>query len=74
MKKTCNKCKAVLDGIMIFHPDTCLSCVIDIHMKEYQNRIKKQICKCVIPYVCVVIQKYSLASLLRSTRKYNQKR
>ena len=41
MKKTCNKCKAVLDGIMIFHPDTCLSCVIDIHMKEYQNRIKK---------------------------------
>ena len=26
---------------MIFHPDTCLSCVTDIHIKEYQNRIKK---------------------------------
>jgi len=41
MKRTCDKCKAVLDGIMVFHPDTCLSCVIDIHMKEYQNRGKK---------------------------------
>jgi len=26
---------------MVFHPDTCLSCVIDIHMKEYQDRGKK---------------------------------
>ena len=41
MKKTCNKCKAVLCAIIIFYTNTCLSCVNDIHMKEYQNRIKK---------------------------------
>ena len=41
MKKTCNKCKKKLNGEMIFHPNTCLSCVIDIQSKEYRDREKK---------------------------------
>ena len=28
--KKCKKCKAELDGIMIFYPELCLNCVINI--------------------------------------------
>ncbi len=32
--KTCKKCKQELTGKMIFFPELCLSCVIDVHTKK----------------------------------------
>jgi hypothetical protein len=29
--KKCKRCKAPLNGEMIFHPTICLSCTIDLH-------------------------------------------
>ena len=28
-KKKCKKCKAELDGVMIFYPELCINCVIN---------------------------------------------
>jgi|GEM_PF-6809595 hypothetical protein len=30
-RKVCKKCKKKLKGIMLFYPELCLSCVIDLH-------------------------------------------
>jgi len=32
--KKCKRCKAPLNGEMIFHPTICLSCVIDLDTSE----------------------------------------
>ena len=32
-KKKCKKCKKELQGKMLFYPELCLSCVIDLHCK-----------------------------------------
>ena len=32
----CKKCKNKLTGIMIFYPDLCLSCVVEISSKDYE--------------------------------------
>ena len=34
MKKKCKNCKTELDGIMIFYPKLCLSCVLNLENKE----------------------------------------
>ena len=31
--KNCKKCKKELNGKMIFYPEFCLRCVIDLHLK-----------------------------------------
>ena len=31
--KKCKKCKKELQGKMLFYPDLCLTCVIDLHCK-----------------------------------------
>ena len=33
--KNCKKCKKKLNGKMIFYPELCLKCVIDLHIKTY---------------------------------------
>ena len=33
-KKKCKRCKAPLNGEMVFHPTICLSCVIDLDTSE----------------------------------------
>ena len=33
-KIKCKRCKKDHDGIMLFYPDLCLSCVLDLHCKR----------------------------------------
>ena len=30
----CKKCNSELNGIMIFYPELCLSCVLDLHCND----------------------------------------
>jgi len=39
--KKCKLCDKVLIGEMLFYPDICLSCVIDYHSKNEQNKLRK---------------------------------
>jgi hypothetical protein len=36
--KKCKKCKKELKGKMLFYPDLCLSCVIDLHIKKENGK------------------------------------
>ena len=39
-KKKCKRCKAPLSGKMIFHPEICLSCVIDLDSASWYGDIE----------------------------------
>ena len=32
--KKCKKCNSEFNGMMIFHPELCLKCVLKIHIKQ----------------------------------------
>ena len=40
-KDNCELCETALYGEMIFHPDLCLSCVIDYHSKGELSKLRK---------------------------------
>ena len=37
---TCKVCSGPLDGIMIFYPELCLNCVIELDIKD-KKKLKK---------------------------------